>query len=99
MSKDLKLFVWPEFQCHFKDRKALKIKDVLYRLIDIAKDYRFKATHRINRSQHMNDMNGEFHATQKEIDAILTDFINVIAAEDCVDLALYTKDLEKTEQD
>lgn len=91
ISKDLN----DALACHFNDRTALKVRDVLYRLIDIAKEYRLKSVPRINALQHMNDMGGEFHVTQKEIDAILTDFINVIAADDCVNLGLYTKDLQK----
>lgn len=55
-------------------------------------DYRLGAMESIRRNAYMNNHTGKDIA-QDDVDAILVDFINFIAAKNGVDLALYTKDI------
>lgn len=57
-----------------------------------AKDYRSTAMESVARNSHMNDATGSA-IDQKDIDAILTDFINYVGVKQCVDFALYATDL------
>jgi len=62
-------------------------------LTRLAKDYRKDANESINRNKHMNNLKGNSQLDQDSIDAILTDFINIVALDQKVDYGLYTKDL------
>ena len=72
----------------------MTVQELYTLLIDDAKEYRIKAKASIKRNKHMNDLDGKIKFSQKDIDAILTDYINFVAARRCCDLALYTKDLK-----
>lgn len=68
-----------------------------------AKKYREEALSFIERNQHMNNLSQddflEFkrdrQRTQRLIDALLVDFINVIGTCQCLDYGLYTKHINK----
>lgn len=62
-------------------------------LTRMAKEYRKDCQNSVNRNKHMNDLNGNFELNQNSIDALLTDFINMIGVNQGVDYALYSKDL------
>ena len=57
------------------------------------KSYRLGANESIKRNSHMNQHDGS-NMKQENIDAILVDFLNNIAANRGLDLALYTQDIE-----
>jgi len=61
-------------------------------LIDSATKYYKISSSSISRNSHMNDLRGEY-VTTDVVNAVLVDFINNIALDRGVDLALYTKDL------
>jgi len=67
--------------------------DELNRLIEHAKEYRRKAQKTLERNNHMNEIEKGEKVQQRIIDAVLTDFINQIAFNSCIDLGLYTSDL------
>jgi hypothetical protein len=73
----------------------MKTLDLLGWLVSRAKEYRDDAIASVNRNAHMNDCKGKCGLTQTQVDAILCDFINRCASHQCVDLALYSIDLEK----
>ena len=75
----------------------MKIIDFLDMLVKFGKDYRTKiGTAGVVRNKHMNDYRGE-EPPQELVDAIVVDFINYIGVRNCVDYALYAKDLSETE--
>ena len=59
-----------------------------------ATEYRLQCAESINRNKHMNGGQGKIFISQVAIDAILTDYINFIAAKNGCDLGLYVKDLK-----
>ena len=62
-------------------------------LVKQAKDYRKEGVLKsVRRNEHMNDYTGQ-EVSQESIDAILTDFVNYMAAQQGMDLGLYAKDL------
>jgi hypothetical protein len=71
-------------------------------LTEEAKKYHTEALWSIERSRHMNGLSRrDFiglkknrQLTQRLIDALLVDFINMIGVGQCVDYGLYTKDLK-----
>lgn len=80
----------------------------LLKLLEIeAKGYRKNALASIARNKHMNDLSPEDLESlkkldqpflQRVIDALLVDFINYFAVGQCIDLGLYTKDLNVSQQ-
>lgn len=62
-------------------------------LTRLAKEYRRDANDSINRNQHMNNLKGKAQLDQDSIDALLTDFINIIGVDQGVDYGIYTRDL------
>jgi len=76
--------------------------ELLKLLTEEARRYREAALESIERNGHMNDVSQEDvmrlkedpGLTQRLIDALLVDFINTIGVGQCVDYALYTRDLE-----
>lgn len=62
-------------------------------LTRIAKKYRSGCSESIFRNNHMNEIKEEVHVSQNLIDAILTDFINVVGVDQGVDYGLYSRDL------
>ena len=50
----------------------------------------------VKRNSHMNEYKNE-KVSQETVDAILVDFVNFLAGSQCIDLALYTKDLKNEE--
>jgi hypothetical protein len=62
----------------------------LFKLLEsFAIDYRKIAIDSIRRNRHMNEVTLE-DIQQTVVDALLVDFINYIASENCCDLGLYT---------
>lgn len=70
-------------------------RDLLKMLEENAKEYRKDAFSSIRRNNHMNKATGQ-DIDQRDIDALLVDFVNFVAMRQGVDLGLYTKDLEET---
>lgn len=66
--------------------------DVLNALAKDAMLYRATAIESINRNKHMNQTMGS-EIDQADVDALLVDFINFVAARRGVDYAMYTSDL------
>lgn len=66
--------------------------DLLNFLANDARAYRLGAEASIRRNDHMNDATG-VPLDQRDIDALLVDFLNFIAAKRCVDFGLYASDL------
>jgi hypothetical protein len=58
-----------------------------------ARSYRIIANKSVHRNKHMNNVSKK-DIKQKDIDALLVDFINYIASKYNVDYALYTHYLE-----
>lgn len=50
------------------------------------------------RKSYMNEANTMLGIEQDVLDAIVVDFINSIAASQCIDYALYTEDLQKADR-
>lgn len=69
----------------------MTVIELLESLTKAAKEYR-KDRESIRRNEHMNKYRGEL-PSQELIDAIIADFINFVGVKQCVDYALYTKDL------
>lgn len=65
-------------------------------LIDAAKAYRCNAMTSISRNGHMHNATG-MPIDQRDIDAMLTDYINFVASRYGIDLALYAVDLESSD--
>jgi hypothetical protein len=57
-----------------------------------AKTYRAGAQTSIMRNRHMNDATGT-NIDQRDVDAILVDFINFVAMQRGIDFGMYTTDL------
>jgi hypothetical protein len=58
-----------------------------------AKSYRPDATHSILRNDHMNELDVHSLPSERQIDAVLTDFINYVGSQCGMDVGLYTEDL------
>lgn len=61
-------------------------------LVKRAREYVPDAGYSLARNRHMNRLGARF-VFQDDIDAVVVDFVNFVAREGGVDLALYTKDL------
>ena len=72
----------------------MKKLDLCKLLESSAKDYRLDCNDSVNNNCHMNELNVKQCIDQRNIDAILVDFINFIANEQGIDLGLYVKDLK-----
>jgi excisionase family DNA binding protein len=70
------------------------VGDVLKMLENDAKEYRKDALASIRRNSHMNKATGA-DIDQRDIDALLVDFVNFFASRRCVDYGLYTKHLDE----
>lgn len=57
-----------------------------------AMEYRLRAEQSLAANSHMNQLHGDV-PNLGQIDAVLTDFINAVAYGQCVDYAMYTRDL------
>lgn len=68
--------------------------DVLNYLSQMAKQYAPKANENIHRNSHMNAVNPTDTIPQHLVNALLVDFVNYIAINQGVDLAMYTSDAE-----
>lgn len=64
-------------------------------LEQVARDYRTDALLSINRNSHMNELKGVSYLSQQQVDAVLADYINFVAACQGIDLGLYTSDLNE----
>lgn len=69
-------------------------KELLEMLIRNAKEYRGGAKKSIRRNSHMLHFGKYVVPSQDVIDDMLTDFLNFVASEQGIDLALYSTDLE-----
>lgn len=73
-------------------------------LIDLltkrGREYRNDAQESLVRNNHMNDIEEGELIQQRIIDAVVVDFINFIGSKMCMDVGLYTEDLNeiKTKQ-
>lgn len=80
--------------------------ELLNLLTKEAEQYRKEALPSIKHNRHMNDLSDADLAkleknpqlTQKIIDALLVDFINLIGISQCCDYGLYTKHLRASNQ-
>ena len=70
--------------------KAIEMLDLT---TSFAKKYKKDAAASIKRNSHMNEINQVEVLDQRHIDAVLTDFINFIAANHGIDYALYASEL------
>lgn len=84
---------------------AMKISELNALLENAAASYRRKARKRLKLNQNMNDLSAADlrflkttgrHRIQRILDALLVDFINYVAGEQCVDLALCTRHITGT---
>ncbi|MBI3045934.1 MAG: hypothetical protein HYY86_00095 [Candidatus Harrisonbacteria bacterium] len=83
-------------------KKVFTRGDLLNLLEKEAEKYRLQALASIERNRHMNDLSVEDLAqlkknqqlTQRVINALLVDFINVVGTSQCCDYGLNTKQLE-----
>lgn len=64
-------------------------------LINSAREYKKGAQESLIRNNHMNDIKDGELIEQRIIDAVIVDYINFVAATMCMDLGLYTKDLNE----
>jgi len=75
----------------------VSIGDVLGALSNYAKSYceENDPVDSVIRNKHMNDLRGKYQRrlTKDMVDAVVVDFINYIGGVNCVDYAMYTKDL------
>lgn len=86
---------------------AMTRGELLNFLKEEAKRYRGQALSSIERNWHMNNLSRKDllrlkksqQLTQRMIDALLVDFINVVGVSQCIDYALYTKDLKSEVDD
>ena len=69
-------------------------KDLLFMLAENAKEYRKDALASIRRNSHMNKATGA-DIDQRDIDALLVDFVNFVGMRQCMDFGMYTKDLDE----
>lgn len=70
-------------------------KQLVDRFVGYAKDYIKISAESIKRNNHMNNLESDLVIPKDVINAVVVDFINFIATEHCIDLGLYTKDLEE----
>lgn len=85
-------------------RHAMTRGELLTLLTEEAKQYCIQAMASIERNRHANDLSKKElkklkknqKLTQRMIDALLVDFINVVGVGQGIDYALYTKDLKET---
>jgi hypothetical protein len=72
----------------------MRVIDVLESLKNYAIEYKKSGIIKsLIRNSHMNEVSKDIKITNKEVDAVIVDFINYIAMMHGVDYALYTKDL------
>jgi len=71
----------------------MKTIELLELLTTHATNYREIAKQSVMRNAHMNNLTFDDTIQQPHVDAILTDFINYVAANMGVDYGLYTEDL------
>ena len=62
-------------------------------LCEDAKAYLPEAVESIKRNNHMNMCTNETTIDRVVVDAAITDFINFVGARRCVDVGVYTRDL------
>ena len=72
----------------------MDIYEVLKALTNYAKMYVKDGVKSVNRNSHMNEIKNE-GINQKQLEAVIVDYINYIGARNGVDYALYTSDLKK----
>ena len=70
-------------------------RDYMNYLERVAVEYVKDAKVSIVRNKHMNKLTGKERVSQKIIDAVIVDFINVIGAWQGLDEGYYVKDLYK----
>ena len=70
----------------------MQVIEVLDKLATYARFYREDAVESVKRNSHMNEATGNT-IDQKDVDALLVDFINYIASRHGVDYAMYVEDL------
>lgn len=83
-------------------RHAMTRGKLLNLLTKEAKRYRRQALASIERNGHMNDLSQkdlmrlkrDRQLTQRVIDALLVDFINIVGVGQCLDYGLYTKNIK-----
>lgn len=68
-------------------------RDFMDQLMSAAKAYRPDAAASLKRNEHMHKLRAEL--PQEAIDAVLTDFINCVAARRGMDYGLYAEDFER----
>lgn len=64
-------------------------------LIKRAKEYSKDAQESVVRNRHMNEIEEGEVVQKRHIDAVVVDFINFIGNKMCMDIALYTDDLQE----
>jgi len=69
--------------------------ELMEMLVDYAKSYVSGAAASVARNSYMNEYQGEA-ISQVFIRVLIVDFVNFIAAKQCMDLGFYTKDLDET---
>lgn len=68
-------------------------RDLLEMLTNDAKKYVAQAQESVIRNRHMNELDEGVEISQQHIEAVVVDFVNYVGMNQCVDWALYTKDL------
>lgn len=71
----------------------MKLTQMVDHLASIAAKYRKHAPGLVDLNKHMHDYKGEA-LTQEQVDALLSNFINFVAATWGVDYALYARDFD-----
>ena len=72
----------------------MSVIEALMTLTNYAKEYTKDGVKSVNRNSHMNEIKNE-GINQKQLEAVIVDYINYIGARNGVDYALYTSDLKK----
>lgn len=60
----------------------------------ILQAYHAGAVDSVKRNRHMNEIREDEVVDKRIVDAVLVDFMNRIAAQYCIDYAMYTRDLK-----
>lgn len=71
----------------------MKAIDVLDALKNYASEYKKEGVKSVIRNNHMNNLPDNLEISGDELEAIIVDFINFIGSKNCIDYALYTKDI------
>lgn len=74
-------------------------RELIDLLVKRAKEYRNNAQESLVGNRHMNKIEEGEQVQQRHIDAVITDFINFIGNKMCMDVALYTDDLNEIKID